>query len=317
MRRKRRSWRRSTGGGDTFHFFYDASGKRTSLDYNGETYVYLYNAQGDVAALSDTNGNVVVEYTYDAWGNPLSVTGTGATTIGQKNPFRYRGYFYDIETGLYYLQSRYYSPKVGRFVCADGYITTGQYSAKHNAFTYCNNNPERYIDDNGCVPDEILLRNAARYRNGGNVLMCGYANNQKKVDITRKLNTEMKKNTALLAQNAIENRYMPALTILYFVDHVRPGGEWDFKSREDWGLRSDTIYLYNGLKLRFDDIGNIHYGYVGRVLFSREQLLVAGGAVQILAGTSEWAYWKSNFDDPRDQWAIRYGSDLWDWEVGQ
>lgn len=108
-----------TGGGDTLHFFYDANGKRTSLNYNGATYAYLYNAQGDVVALSDTNGTVVVEYTYDAWGNPLSVTGTGATTIGQKNPFRYRGYFYDIETGLYYLQSRYYSPKIGRFICAD------------------------------------------------------------------------------------------------------------------------------------------------------------------------------------------------------
>ena len=119
LRRKRRSWRRSTGGGDTFHFFYDASGKRTSLDYNGTTYAYLYNAQGDVVALSDTNGTVVVEYTYDAWGNPLSITGTGAATIGQKNPFRYRGYFYDTETGLYYLQSRYYSPKIGRFICAD------------------------------------------------------------------------------------------------------------------------------------------------------------------------------------------------------
>ena len=108
-----------TGGGDTLHFYYDANGKRTTLDYNGATYAYLYNAQGDVVALSDTNGNVVVEYTYDAWGNPLSITGTGATTIGQKNPFRYRGYFYDTETGLYYLQSRYYSPKIGRFICAD------------------------------------------------------------------------------------------------------------------------------------------------------------------------------------------------------
>ena len=66
-----------------------------------------------------------MEYTYDAWGNPLSVTGAGATTIGQKNPFRYRGYFYDIETGLYYLQSRYYSPKIGRFVCADNQLLVG------------------------------------------------------------------------------------------------------------------------------------------------------------------------------------------------
>ena len=80
LRRKRRSWRRSTGDGDTLHFFYDANGKRTTLDYNGETYAYFYNAQGDVVALSDANGAVVVEYAYDAWGNPLSITGAGATT---------------------------------------------------------------------------------------------------------------------------------------------------------------------------------------------------------------------------------------------
>ena len=144
-----------TGGGDTLHFYYDANGKRTSLDYNGETYAYLYNAQGDVVALSDTNGTVVVEYTYDAWGNPLSITGAGATTIGQKNPFRYRGYFYDTETGLYYLQSRYYSPKLGRFVCADGYISTGQGMVTYNMFAYCENNPVNRTDPSGQFWKEI------------------------------------------------------------------------------------------------------------------------------------------------------------------
>ena len=152
LRRKRRSWRRSTGDGDTLHFFYDANGKRTTLDYNGETYAYFYNAQGDVVALSDANGAVVVEYAYDAWGNPLSITGAGATTIVQKNPFRYRGYFYDTETGLYYLQSRYYSPKIGRFVCADDAL--GQIGNIHTGsmFAYAFNNPVSNEDPNGNWP---------------------------------------------------------------------------------------------------------------------------------------------------------------------
>ena len=148
-----------TGGGDTLHFYYDANGKRTTLDYNGATYAYLYNAQGDVVALSDTNGTVVVEYAYDAWGNPLSVTGTGSSTIGQKNPFRYRGYFYDIETGLYYLQSRYYSPKIGRFVCADSQLNVENNLLGCNLFAYCNNNPMQYSDPDGHLP--FLLITAA------------------------------------------------------------------------------------------------------------------------------------------------------------
>ena len=138
-----------SGGGDTLHFYYDANGKRTTLDYNGATYAYLYNAQGDVVALSDTNGTVVVEYAYDAWGNPLSVTGTGAATIGQKNPFRYRGYFYDAETGLYYLQSRYYSPKIGRFACADGVTDGGAGLLGYNLFSYGANNPMNVSDESG------------------------------------------------------------------------------------------------------------------------------------------------------------------------
>lgn len=70
--------------------------------------------------------------------------------------------------------------------------------------------------------------------------------------------------------------------------------------------------MYNGQSLRYDDIGNIHYGYVGRVIFSTNTLLKAGGIVQIYAGTSDWSYWNSNFDDPRDQWAIKLGAELWD-----
>ena len=77
---------------------------------------------GDIVGVLDGNGNVVVEYKYDAWGKFLSITGTLKTTLGLRNPFRYRGYVNDEETGLYYLRSRYYNPAVGRFVNADKYI---------------------------------------------------------------------------------------------------------------------------------------------------------------------------------------------------
>ena len=97
-------------GNNNLHFFYDAQGRPAVVDFNGVKYGYVHNLQGDIVAIVDGGGNQVVEYTYDAWGRPLSKTGTKADTLGTLNPFRYRGYVYDEETGLYYLRSRYYNP---------------------------------------------------------------------------------------------------------------------------------------------------------------------------------------------------------------
>ena len=89
------------------------------VTYNDVDYFYVYHLQGDVVALIDANGTQVVEYGYDVWGNPISKTGSLAATIGTLNPFRYRGYVYDEETGLYYLRSRYYNPVWRRFISSD------------------------------------------------------------------------------------------------------------------------------------------------------------------------------------------------------
>ncbi len=88
-------------------------------------------------------------YTHDAWGNVLSTTGSMASTLGLNNPLRYRGYIYDRETGLYYLQSRYYDPEMGRFINADAFTSTGQGLLGNNMFAYCLNNPVNMADLNG------------------------------------------------------------------------------------------------------------------------------------------------------------------------
>ncbi len=100
-------------------------------------------------AILDSTGAAVVTYTYDAWGNILTTGGSMASTLGVINPLTYRGYVYDHETELYYLQSRYYNPEWGRFLNADALVSTGQGELGNNMFAYCNNNPVNYCDASG------------------------------------------------------------------------------------------------------------------------------------------------------------------------
>lgn len=138
-----------TCGSNSLHFYYDASGRPLSVVYNGATYYYVLSLQGDVVAILNSSGVAVVEYTYDAWGRLLSTTGSMSGTLGLHNPLRYRGYVYDRETGLYYLQSRYYNPAICRFISADTFVSTGQGILGHNMFAYCLNNPVSRIDISG------------------------------------------------------------------------------------------------------------------------------------------------------------------------
>ena len=141
-----------TQGSNDLHFYYDAQGKPAMVRFNGTDYFYIYNLQNDAVAIVDTNGTQVVEYGYDAWGNPISKTGTLAATLGTLNPFRYRGYVYDEETGLYYLRNRYYKPAWRRFINADNHDLLSQFRetlGNKNLYEYCNNNPLNKLDSTG------------------------------------------------------------------------------------------------------------------------------------------------------------------------
>ena len=170
------------------------------MKYNGSTYIYRKDVQGNIIALLDSNGRIVVKYAYDAWGNNTVYDSNGNINtdenfIGNINPFRYnvgasfslinrtkqklrfcvyairmrplklrkkcpckqaffllvlRGYYYDTETKLYYLKSRYYDPEVGRFISVDGieYLDPETINGL-NLYAYCGNNPVMNVDSNG------------------------------------------------------------------------------------------------------------------------------------------------------------------------
>jgi RHS repeat-associated protein len=143
-------------GSDVLHFVYDASGRPMAVTYNGTNYYYVTNLQGDVVAILNEEGTAVVTYTYDAWGKILTTGGEMADTLGAVNPLRYRGYVYDQETQLYYLQSRYYDPNIGRFINADAFASTGQGFTGNNIFAYCGCNPVVRVDSNGRLWDYAL-----------------------------------------------------------------------------------------------------------------------------------------------------------------
>ncbi len=142
-----------TKGSDTIVFLYDEKANKYGFDYNGTKYYYIFNLQGDVIGILNQAGNQIVSYTYDAWGKVLSVDGSEASTIGQLNPIRYRGYYYDTETGFYYLQSRYYDPTTRRFLSCDAEsavtLSPEQPNWNKNLFAYCDNNPIIRIDCGG------------------------------------------------------------------------------------------------------------------------------------------------------------------------
>ena len=146
---------------DVYHFIYDEMGNiwSTICYIGGSTtpvrYYYRTNAQGDVKQIVDSNYNVVAYYAYDAWGKFLTVLDgkdkpiTDSSHFAIVNPFRYRGYVYDTETGFYYLQSRYYDPEIGRFINADGQLNQQESISGYNLFAYCGNNPVKNSDPDG------------------------------------------------------------------------------------------------------------------------------------------------------------------------
>ena len=132
------------------YYIRDEEGSLIGLKYNNMIYYYIKNIQEDIIGIMDSNYNLVSSYEYDSWGNIISIKDnnnneiTDTSHIGLINPYRYRSYYYDTETKLYYLNSRYYNPEWGRFINSDNEIKAE--NNKYNLYIYCKNNPIKYSD---------------------------------------------------------------------------------------------------------------------------------------------------------------------------
>ena len=140
----------------TIYYVYDANGAVIGMEYNGTKYWYDKNLLGDVVGIRNASGTLVAQYVYDAWGNHRQITdGSGNDVsdnpnhIANINPFRFRAYYYDTETGWYYLNARYYDPNVGRFLSPDTILGANGGLLGYNLYAYCNNNPVMFADPSG------------------------------------------------------------------------------------------------------------------------------------------------------------------------
>ena len=226
-----------TQGSDTLFFYYDNSGEVMSVSCNGTMYYYIKDLQGDITEIVDKDGKAVAEYAYDAWGNMLTEN-NGTLTVGKLNPFRYRSYVYDEETGLYYLQSRYYDPLTGRFLNADVYCDTESGTPlSTNMFAYCENNAINNVDYSGNSPKSK------------NIISNSYSGSTKNgFKITSKININKKKYNiySTLTKKGVLKFYFdrnPNYSTLFNMGRTRIVAEAIFKAIKSINKKYKKKYL--------------------------------------------------------------------------
>ena len=177
------------------------------LEYNNNLYYYLKNAQNDIIGIIDSNGSIVAKYLYDGYGNILSIQdGNGNNVssynnnIANINPFRYRSYYYDSETNLYYLNNRYYSPSICRFINADSIINSDESINGNNLFIYCINNPINYTDYNG---NNIFSKTVSKIKNACNYVSKKIGELVSKITNSTKSNTKIKSSDLSSSSNKV------------------------------------------------------------------------------------------------------------------
>ena len=316
------------------YYIRDEEGNLIGFKYNNTIYYYIKNMQEDIIGLTDSSYNLVCSYEYDSWGRLISIKDnsnniiTDTSHIGYINPFRYRSYYYDNETKLYYLNSRYYNPEWGRFVNADRFISTDTGLLGFNMYAYCNNEPILRKDYSGSLFGLVLGMYAviAGVIIGAEIIDNNNKKQNKKAkkeieEVQRKNNVcpvednknfkeTLKKNAQKVQQETQNMNYIERLN--YLRENANDGQKFDLKL-----FTKDTIF-YDGMYMEPQDIGNYHFGYIGRASGIQTWVLLKGASVNQIKKMN-WEVFKNCFttsfcDDPRDQYFIKMGAIAYDKE---
>ena len=307
-------------GTDVIWYIYDSNGEIVGFTYNEVPYYYLKNQQGDVYKIVEENGTLAGSYTYDPWGKVLTCTGT----IAEINPIRYRSYYYDTETGYYYLQSRYYDPNVGRFLNADGLVSTGQGILGHNMFVDCcsacfgnSNSPQKQAI--GAIPSQSsdTFSELMVQLPNGNELQISPQQVGKDIDAAisignifhsssglqitfRDVTQEVNRALALYVQLGQQISRIANASPIY--EHCRygtfgllvyHGSTWDIKRKGPWESTIGTpfpgygaLITYRGMLMTPEYLGNYTYGVLGASFGIPLQTLIDGSAFAAFVGGS-------------------------------
>ena len=310
---------------DVLYFIYDNKCSIIGFIYNDSTYYYLKNYQNDIIGIMDNNYNQIVSYKYDSFGNVKRIVDYSNDNIGIVNPFRFRSYYYDNESGMYYLNSRYYNPKIGRFINSDNCLTDNMGSIYNNMYSYTNNNYINYLDYSGRFSVSLFICFAV-----ATSIICVNTINGRRKAKSRISKVQEKNNKTidycptndsdfhdLLQKNANDvkedtKNYNMGQKLVYFYNNVKTNSKYDLKNTDEY--KGKTIF-YNNLYMEAEDIGNYNYGYIGRALGIPTIVLIGGaGVYQLSSGTSELidCISESICDDPRDTYFIKLGAKNYD-----
>ena len=294
----------------TLIYLYDENGSPTGLKYRTNAYAaneydYFFfekNLQGDIVAVYNASGTKIGSYIYDAWGVCNTSVTSGNTMLENSivqsyNPFRYRGYYCDTQSGWYYLQSRYYNPYWGRFISADGYVSTGTGLLAHNMYAYCNIITVSTIT-NTLTQDKVLhtqneiVSSTLSTSSTPPTQKAPVENTLVQIeirDVTNEVNAALYSaalNATLLdtiAYNAPWYSRLGAELGLYkeFYSWVNHKADWDIKRAASWERTIGSTFpgfgtpiIYNGQVMTVEALGNYTYGYLGAAFgFSLEILL--------------------------------------------
>jgi len=257
----------------TTTFLYDGD-EIAGFSAGGSNYYYAKDSFGVISYVYNEDGSLYASYKYDAWGSLI----TSASTLpasGDINPIRYKSYYYDADTGFYYLQSRYYDPFVGRFLNADdaAYLGISGTVLGWNMFAYCENSVLNYSDEQGCLIDSTFI-----------VIMLLQDH---------------------LAKTKIW-RCFPGIGDIQFYLLVKNNGEWDYKTKKPFWARGGYFRSF-GIRFSLHDFGNFHYGFTGASMFYSPATLYAGGGFVAMRNRVNWSNAYFFFDDKDDHFWIAAG----------